>query len=101
MVLKIQCVQFNRTISLTNSLIWCIGHLIPVSNFMNSMNIYVRAAACGEVLSHKIIMSDLNEDLLKPNETKTSALSNFVKNHSSCLCLNASLNPLPVMRLQL
>ena len=37
---------------------------------------------CGGEFSHKIIMGDLNADLLKPNDAETRALLNLVENHS-------------------
>ena len=51
-----------------------------VGLYANKLKEHLRT--CGEEFCHKIIMGDLNADLLKPDDTETRALLNLVKNHS-------------------
>ena len=51
-----------------------------VGLYTNKLDEHLRS--CGEEYSHKIIMGDLNADLLKPDDTETRALLNLVENHS-------------------
>ena len=47
---------------------------------------------CGGKLSHKIIIGNLNVDLLKPDDAKTRALPNLFENHS--LKIKKNMGPL-------
>ena len=51
-----------------------------VGLYTNKLDEHLRS--CGEEYSQKIIMGDLNADLLKPDDTETRALLNLVENHS-------------------
>ena len=51
-----------------------------VGLYTNKLDEHLRT--CGGEFSHKIIMGDLNADLLKPDDAETRALLNLVENHS-------------------
>ena len=51
-----------------------------VNFYTNKLDEHLRT--CGGEISHKIIMGDLNADLLKPDDAETRALLNLVENLS-------------------